>query len=498
MVPEYLKELEIWLKENEIEWDDSIIRIEVDQQTDISTEISGRAPIGIYAQKELHEGDIICRIPKTAILSPKTCSISDMFDNFDIGGSIALSIAVMYEKSLGKDSKFYGYLQSLPEFEPGLPLMWMKNFINGAEKMRKIETALKTLQGTEIMHTLEEDVVLMEQDYYDIVLPFIRKNEQVFKKCEAYFSLENFFKISSVVASRCFAVDSYHDHAMVPFADIFNHRTCLENVHLESDDQDNGHGDLEDNIIDMRIVSGVKEKGSEVFNTYGDHSNSYLLMKYGFSDRDNPFDVVSISLEDVKKIALDKNLPNIEDKFTFWTSTASQIIESILVEESSAEISPTSGEFESESENSEASDLEMIIAEDNDNGSQENYFQLSLSEPIDLKLMCLVHLLLDVDSVGINQLKNSLDDESTFLKFREEFCGYICWPCKSMTRKEAALIRHILDLRKSKYVKTTSSEKNSNELLKEYPQCFAEIVREGELAILENSLDELNSIVYSD
>ena len=126
----------------------------------------------------------------------------------------------------------------------------------------------------------------------------------------------SFLRASTLVASRCFHVDHRHGDAMVPLADIFNHRTArivvdtavdtaiddtatnktnttattttptvvaMEHVHLESSDEHQpGHqpGQQED-LIEIRTVRPVAA-GREVFNTYGDHSTAFLLLKYGF------------------------------------------------------------------------------------------------------------------------------------------------------------------------------------------------------------------------
>lgn len=37
-------------------------------------------------------------------------------------------------------------------------------------------------------------------------------------------------------------------------------------------------------------------QGEEVMNTYGDLCNAALLHKYGFTERDNPYDEVSVTL----------------------------------------------------------------------------------------------------------------------------------------------------------------------------------------------------------
>ncbi|PIN16583.1 hypothetical protein CDL12_10763 [Handroanthus impetiginosus] len=124
----------------------------------------------------------------------------------------------------------------------------------------------------------------------------------------------------------------------------FNHKTAAEDVHFtsvsscsESDsDADNGKRDANDQndgddeaiarkirgvtdihseteafdgsdlelatsgdditSMEMMIVKDVKA-GDEVFNTYGSLGNAALLHRYGFTEPDNPFDILNIDLD---------------------------------------------------------------------------------------------------------------------------------------------------------------------------------------------------------
>jgi hypothetical protein len=67
--------------------------------------------------------------------------------------------------------------------------------------------------------------------------PFFQKYQYIFPEdqIEEYYNFDSFCKTSTLVASRAFEVDAYHDNAMVPFADIFNHKSGNEHVHFETD-----------------------------------------------------------------------------------------------------------------------------------------------------------------------------------------------------------------------------------------------------------------------
>ncbi|PIN13198.1 hypothetical protein CDL12_14184 [Handroanthus impetiginosus] len=132
---------------------------------------------------------------------------------------------------------------------------------------------------------------------------------------------------------------------MVPLADLFDHKTAAEDVHFtsvssssESDSgTENGKRDANDEkdgddeaiasdshseteafdgsdlelatsgddttSMEMIIVKDVRA-GDEVFNTYGSLGNAALLHRYGFTEPDNPFDILNIDLDIVVQWSL--------------------------------------------------------------------------------------------------------------------------------------------------------------------------------------------------
>lgn len=56
-------------------------------------------------------------------------------------------------------------------------------------------------------------------DYNDIVKPLVAKYSQFNAE---FCTLENYLNICSVVASRAFYVDSFHEDSLVPLADMYS------------------------------------------------------------------------------------------------------------------------------------------------------------------------------------------------------------------------------------------------------------------------------------
>ncbi|KAG0165212.1 hypothetical protein DFQ28_009086 [Apophysomyces sp. BC1034] len=201
-----------WFDDSEIEWDKENLDIRI---TDNS--------FGVFAANDVKKKkNPIVRIPKEVILSPKSTGIANILEDENIEGGCSLAISIMYEFSQGTESPWYGYLQSLPASED-LPIFW--------------ESEKELLKGTEMEHAIRNDLKDLKEDYSQIVQPLLEKYPYIFSADHSeHFSFDTFCRISTLVSSRSFEVDAYHGNAMVPFADVFNHRSGNnEHVHFETD-----------------------------------------------------------------------------------------------------------------------------------------------------------------------------------------------------------------------------------------------------------------------
>eukprot|EP00879_Flechtneria_rotunda_P025114 GHRR01026673.1.p1 GENE.GHRR01026673.1~~GHRR01026673.1.p1 ORF type:complete len:166 (+),score=26.70 GHRR01026673.1:2253-2750(+) len=106
-----------WLKSVGIWWDESLVEIRAE-----CSGCSGPA-LGVFALQDLKENQLLCMIPRTTILSPCTTQLARILEQEKLGGGLALTIAVMYEASLGAASRWAGYFASLPSREY-LPMFW--------------------------------------------------------------------------------------------------------------------------------------------------------------------------------------------------------------------------------------------------------------------------------------------------------------------------------------------------------------------------------------
>ncbi|CAE6076446.1 unnamed protein product [Arabidopsis arenosa] len=325
MATRRLRAFKRWMKANGVDCSDALNL--VDDQND---------GVSVRAFCDLKEGDVVANISKTACLTIKTSGAREMIESADLDGSLGLSVALMYERSLGEESPWAGYLQILP-IQEDLPLVW------------SLQDLDSLLSGTELHKVVKEDHVLIYEDWKENILPLTSSLPQNVDSDS--FGIKEYLAAKSLIASRSFQIDDYHGSGMVPLADLFNHKTGAEDVHFthesdtEADESDNDDDaneatdedepfsksssspeqsfeevpgentddeakeeeeeeDNENSSMLQNDQSGLKmimvkdvSAGAEVFNTYGLMGNAALLHRYGFTELDNPYDIVNIDLE---------------------------------------------------------------------------------------------------------------------------------------------------------------------------------------------------------
>lgn len=255
-----LEILRDWFSQNKITVNEDLIEIRT-PETNNKTQHGWN----IIAKKDLPLDEPVCAISKEAVLSIRTTAIADIIEECELGGGLGLALAIMFELSQGSSSPFYGYLQSLPEFV-NLPSLWD-------------ESQLQELKGTELEAQVLNDRQFIQEDFETHILPLMETHSDIFTN-KSFWTFENFQKASTLVSSRAFNVDNWHGDAMVPLADVFNHRTAAENVHIETqgevcpycgsagpcehdylDDEEDGEGGEEDDeeALDWEDVEDIDD-----------------------------------------------------------------------------------------------------------------------------------------------------------------------------------------------------------------------------------------------
>ena len=307
-----LEAFEAWLRAGGATWEG--VRMEA-----VGGARGGRPCYGVRAERDLRVGDAVARIPTELCLTARTTACATLLDEELIGGTLALVFAVMHERALGEASRWGPYLRILPAAEP-IPCLW-----------EEVEREL--LLGTELEDMVETDETLMRQDFEQHLKPLVDKHPARF--APELHSFSKFKAAASLVSSRAFRVTSEHGDGMVPVADMFNHRTLGEHVHVTGPDDESSSEDSEeasgeasgeaaapepepkvagaDEFLTIEVVKAIG-KGEEVFNTFGEHGNAALLHKYGFCEPDNALNFVNLPASILEEVFDEATIEQVVDK----------------------------------------------------------------------------------------------------------------------------------------------------------------------------------------
>jgi len=308
-----------WIRDAGVQWKDADLEFRVEVGS------SGSGGVLVCAKRDLAPHMGLARIPKSACLSvPNVEAVHSRLEQFDLEDDfdIALAAAITHEILLGAESKWHGYLSALSPEGESVPMLWS-------------EEKLCMLEGTGMQEEVDQDRQRFAYFWTDHVRPLL-EDALGAQKVPPAASFQAFLRAVSYSNSRGFYVDERHGEAMVPFADLFNHKTAYTPLEYEvwglEDDSSNSERDLahefaideadadEECDVDdadqeriegheqtMCLASSQRDgerdelvvgllrpvkKGAEVFNTYGEHGNRHLLANYGFTLKGNIFDEV--------------------------------------------------------------------------------------------------------------------------------------------------------------------------------------------------------------
>ncbi|XP_013416662.1 N-lysine methyltransferase setd6 [Lingula anatina] len=272
------------------------------------TKSGSSANYGMVATEDIPEGKCLFEIPRSLLLSPQTCAIAQLLESESSSiesqsGWVPLLLALMYEYT-NPQSKWKPYLELVPEFEElHLPMFWERSEME------------QELRGTGVIKNVDRDLEFIEKEFSGIVLPFVKKHEDVFPAlCQDF---EFYKKMVAFVMAYSFTEpvksnengnedeengnDEDEDEdaekksppMMVPMADILNH-VAKNNAHLSFDKD----------CLRMVSTKPIRE-GEEVFNTYGQLANWQLLHMYGFAEPypNNNYDTVDLPLQILYDVA---------------------------------------------------------------------------------------------------------------------------------------------------------------------------------------------------
>ncbi|KAK9815861.1 hypothetical protein WJX72_010928 [[Myrmecia] bisecta] len=152
----------------------------------------------------------------------------------------------MYE-TVRTDSPWAGYLQSLPRREY-LPIFWT-------------DEELALMQGTGVAEKARADRELTQEDFESGILPVLQRHRR--RLPVRQLTLDGFRVAASWVASRAFGVDQHHGMAMVPMADIFNHKAAVVDLSEGYAVEDACDGSADPSGSEQSLESGSADSEAE-------------------------------------------------------------------------------------------------------------------------------------------------------------------------------------------------------------------------------------------
>ncbi|KAK9465949.1 hypothetical protein V1512DRAFT_39183 [Lipomyces arxii] len=293
------------------------------------------------AKSTVKSGTLLAQIPKSVLLGASSSVLSNIVPDELQCSLVGVILAYQAERELGDRSPWNAYLAMLPKREGSCLTFWSgeeKEWLNGTDAMDIVRAA-----DADLDEMYDRAVGPFYEANRDIICEMLSMDDAVWIK---YKSREAFFDAASVVAARCFEIDTFFGLALCPVADLFNH-SDREDIHFESqfevcelcgssgacehvvqqlidhvderetrapdsevpelEEVDTGGSDSEsedeetndtcDIVAHRNIVISQREPRREVYNSYGQLSSARLLVKYGFAIRKNRHDFISLERE---------------------------------------------------------------------------------------------------------------------------------------------------------------------------------------------------------
>lgn len=213
----------------------------------------------VYTVDFIERGELICYIPKKCIITKEYSEgcklvkyLKEKGYSFNNEHDL-LAICLLYEKSLGKSSFFYHYINILPKTFPTNPI-----FFNSED--------LEKLKGSGAY-----DKVLDKLTELKLSFEFIKRADP-----SSDITFEEYIWARTIVITRVFGfnVAGCVENGLVPFADLLNHNHPSEvNTSWNYNDKLNG--------FVITNTSKVKN-GVEIYDTYGKKCNYRFFVNYGF------------------------------------------------------------------------------------------------------------------------------------------------------------------------------------------------------------------------
>ena len=241
---------------------------------------------GVVAKSPVKKDEIIMIIPKTCLISLETAKdtvigskiYKFMYQELNSPKHCLLSSYILSEEN---NQKWKFYFDLFPKDFSNFPIFFK-------------EKELELLKGSSFLQQIFEKKIEMKRDYEKICeyIPEFTK-----------YSFAKFVKARLLIASRIFGItiDNISTDVLAPFADLLNHKRPRQTQWYF------------DNNLNAFVIQAMTDinKGEEIFDSYGQKTNSRFLLSYGFCLEDNDFNEYQFTL------CFNENVPLYQEKKQF-------------------------------------------------------------------------------------------------------------------------------------------------------------------------------------
>ena len=245
---------------------------------------------GVISNNDIIKYETIMSIPKECLITlelvmskPYGKQISElMHHELNSPKHCLLCCFLLFEEN---NPIYKYYFDLLPKDYSNFPIFYTQN-------------ELQYLTGSPFMNLIINKKIDMEMDYNKLC-----ENIDNFSQ----FSFDKFCKARCIISSRVFGITIHNvkTDALVPFADLLNHRRPRQTQWFYDD------------IKDAFIVQAIEDidKGMEIFDSYGKKSNARFLLNYGFSIENNETSEYNLTINSTDTFGWENyNWPMIELK----------------------------------------------------------------------------------------------------------------------------------------------------------------------------------------
>ncbi|KAG6401096.1 hypothetical protein SASPL_137941 [Salvia splendens] len=249
---------------------------------------------GLAATRALTKGELVLRVPKTALMTSDSLISSDRklataLGKFNfLSPTQVLCVALLNEMNKGRSSWWYPYLKQLPRSYDLLASF--------------TQFEIEALQIDDAVWTAEKAVHKGKMEWKEAtpVLSELNIKPQL-------TTFNAWLWAYSTISSRTMHIPWDTAGALCPVGDFFNYAPPDEEPHQLDDSTEDLVVANPDKLTDGGYHEGLTsycfyakrnyERGDQVLLSYGTYTNMELLEHYGFILQDNPNDKAFISLE---------------------------------------------------------------------------------------------------------------------------------------------------------------------------------------------------------